>query len=237
MRRSFTVASVVTFVLLVASALVSLSPSPSGLRTPAAGAAGVHRSGPAVSDVVSAPPVLCSASAGSSSVATPAPPLPESCHAPYTVGGMASLASGAVTNAPVPDPTLAAYPSTLTTIAKGGHSDPLGSTAGRSGTAARGLLGSSLITLSHHNAKPANVPTKNGPPTVHIVFTQAGAERWDAADSGELHRDVTFPVGDHVPSDPTLEPTNTSLTTFDGKVQILTGNLSAARAHQFASSL
>ena len=69
------------------------------------------------------------------------------------------------------------------------------------------------------------------------MFTQAGAERWDAADSGELHRDVTFPVGDHVPSDPTLEPTNTSLTTFDGKVQILTGNLSAARAHQFASSL
>jgi preprotein translocase subunit SecD len=164
-RRRLSVASAVTFVLLVTSALVSLSPTPSGIRTPAAGAAA------------------------------------------FTAG----------TNA--------------------AHSSLLDSLAGKSGTATRYLLGPSAITPSHHKAKPANVTTKNGSPTVHIVFTQAGAERWDAVASANFHKDVAFIVGDHDLSDPIIEPTNSSFTTFDGKVQILFGNLSAAQAHQFASSL
>jgi hypothetical protein len=54
-RRRLTLMAAVTFVLLAACALVSLSPTPSGFRTPAAGAAGLHRSsGRVVGDVVSA---------------------------------------------------------------------------------------------------------------------------------------------------------------------------------------
>jgi preprotein translocase subunit SecD len=164
-RRRVIVAAAVTFVLLVTGALVSLSPTPSGFRTPAAGAA----------------------------------------------------AHTADTNAT--------------------QSRPLDSLAGRSGVATRYLLGPSVITPSHHNAKPTNVTTKNGPTTVHIVFTQAGAERWDTVASANFHKDVAFIFGNHVLSDPTIEPTNSSFTTFDGKVQIIFSNLNAAQAHQFASSL
>jgi hypothetical protein len=56
-RRRLTLRAAVTFVLLVACALVSLSSTPSAFRTPAAGAAGLHNSsGRVVADVVSAQP-------------------------------------------------------------------------------------------------------------------------------------------------------------------------------------
>jgi preprotein translocase subunit SecD len=160
-RRRLTVVWAVTFALLVASALVSLSPTPGGFRAPTAGAAGVH----------------------TSSVSAVADRVP----------------------------------------------------AGKPATAPRYLLGPSVITPTHHDAK--HVTSKNSSSTVHIVFTQAGAERWDAVTSANLLKDATLTFGDHVPSDPIVEPTNYSFSTFDGKVQISFGNLSAAQAHQYASSL
>ena len=236
-RRRLTLMSAVTFVLLAACALVSFSPTPSGFRTPAAGAAGLHRSsGPAVADLVSARPVLCLAPASSSSFAAPAAPLPENCQSHYAASGVTPLGSGCTTNAPSPGPALAACPSTPTAGTNAVHSSLLDPFAGKSGTT-RYLLGPSVITLSHHNAKPAKGATKNGSSTVHIVFTQAGAEPWDAVASANFHKDLACVLGDHVLSDPIIEPTNTSITTFDDKVQIFFGNLSAARAHHFASSL
>jgi SecDF, P1 head subdomain len=234
-RRRVNVASAVTFVLLVASALVSFSPTPFGFRTPAAG---LHRlSGSVVADLVSARPVLCSAPGDWPSVRAPAAPLPESCQPQYAPSVVKPLGSGYTTNAPVPDPALAAFPSTLTEGTNAAHSSLLDSLAGKSGTPTRYLLGPRVNTLSHHNAKPANVTTKNGPSIVHIVFTQAGAERWDAVASANLHKVVAFIFGDDALSDPIIEPTNTCFTTFDEKVQIFFGNLSAAQAHQFASTL
>jgi hypothetical protein len=212
--RRLTLMSAVIFVLLAACALVSVSPQ-SGFRTPAAGAAELHRSsGPAVAELVAARHVLCLAPTSSSSVPAPAAPLPKNCQSHSATSGLASLESGSTTNAPVPDPALAAYPSTVTAGANTGH----------------------VITLSHH-AKPANGTTKNGSSTVHIVFTQAGAERWDAVAGANFHKHVASVLGDHVLSDPIIEPTNTFITTFDGNVQISFGNLSAALAHHFASSL
>lgn len=234
-RRRVTVVSAVTFLLLVASALVSLSPTPSGFRTAAAGAAGWHRS--AVADLVSARHVLCLASAHSPSVPTPGARLPESCQLRDAAGGVAPLGRGHTTSAPAAGPALVAYPSTLTAGANAGHSTLVHSLVGKPGTATRHLVGPHVVTMSHRDAKPANVTTKNGSSTVHIVFTQAGAERWDTVPSANFLIDVAFLLGYHVLSDPTIEPTNTSFTTLDGKVQILFGNLSAAQAHQFASSL
>jgi hypothetical protein len=90
---------------------------------------------------------------------------------------------------------------------------------------------------SHHSVKPTSGTTKNGPSSVHIVFTQAGAERWDALVGANSLKDVSSSLGERAPPDPTVEATNTSLTTVDSKVQISFGNISAARAQQFASSL
>ncbi len=235
-RRRLTLLSIVTFVLLAACALVTFSPTPSGFRTPAAGAAGLHRSsGPGVANLVSARPALCVAPASSSSVPGPAAQLPGSCQSPYAASGAAPLAGGSATNAPVPDPALAAYPSALTTGTHVAHSNLVDTLAGTSGTATHYLVGPNVITPAHHNAK--HVTTKNGSSTVHIVFTQAGAERWDSAASANFHKDAASIVGEYVLSDPIIEPTNASFTTFDPKVQNFFGNLSAAQAHQFASSL
>ena len=147
------------------------------------------------------------------------------------------MGSGCTTNAPALGPAFTACPSTPTAGTSVVRSSLLDSLAGKSGTTTRYLLSPNVITLSHHNAKPTNGTTKNGASTVHIVFTQAGAERWDTAASANCHKYVACVLGDHVLSDPIIEPTNDSITTFDSKVQILFTNLSAARAHQFASSL
>ena len=112
-RRRLTLMSAMTFVLLAACALVSFSPTPSGFRTRAAGAVGLHRwSSPAVADLVSARPVLCLAPASSSSVPAPAAPLPENCQSHNAASGVTPLGSGRTTNAPSPGPALAACPST-----------------------------------------------------------------------------------------------------------------------------
>ena len=126
-RRRLTLRAAVTFVLLVACALVSLSSTPSAFRTPAAGAAGLHNSsGRVVADVVSAQP----------------------------------------------------------------------------GQTGRDLPGPGAITPSHHDARHTNSPTKNGSSTVHIVFTQAGVERWDAVASANSHKDVPSTLGVPCPLGP-----------------------------------
>lgn len=172
MRRRFSLTSTVTFVLLGACALVCLSPTVSGSRVPAAGAAGLHRS---------------------------------------AAGAVADLASS--------------------------HSDSL-----ETGVEGPGFTNSSPLSqhahaASHHSVKPTTGTTKNGASSVHIVFTQAGAERWDALLGAVFPQDVPCSLGERAPPDPTVEATNTSPTTVDSKVQISFGNIRAARAQQFASSL
>jgi hypothetical protein len=161
MCRRFSLTSAVTFVLLAACALVCLSPSVSGFRTPAAAAAGLHR-------------------------------------------------------------------------APGGIITDL---AGGSGSTNSSPLGPHAHATSHHSAKPTNGTTKNGASSVHIVFTQAGAERWDALVCANYPKDVPSPLGERAPPDPTVEATDTSVGTVDSTVQISFGNISAAQAQQFASSL
>jgi len=170
-RRRFSLTSAVMFVLLAACALVCLSPTVRG-STPAAGAAGLHRSPGVVADRASA------------------------------------------------------------------HSDSLDTGVEGPGSSTNSSpLGPHAHAASHHSVKPTNGTTKNGASSVHIVFTQAGAERWDALVGASFFKDVRSSLGERAPPDPTVEATNTSVTTVDSKVQISFGNLSAARAHQFASSL
>jgi hypothetical protein len=85
--------------------------------------------------------------------------------------------------------------------------------------------------------KPTNGTTQNGTSSVHIVFTQAGVERWEALIGEPLPKGIPCSLGERAPPDPTVEATNTSLTTVDSKVQISFGNLNAARVQQFTSSL
>ena len=172
MRRRFSLTSAVTFVLLAACALVCLSPTVSGFRAPAAGAAGLH----------------------------------------ISPGGVAGDLASA-------------------------HSDSLDPGVEGPGSTNSSTLGPHAHAASHHSVKPTNGTTKNGASSVHIVFTQAGAERWDALVGATFPKDVPCSLGERAPPDSTVEATNTSPATVDCKVQISFGNLSAARAQQFASSL
>jgi hypothetical protein len=160
MRRRLSLTSAVSFVLLAACALVCLSPTASGFRTPAAGTAGPHR-------------------------------------AP---GGI------------------------VTELARG------------SGSTNSSSLGPHANATSHHSGKPTNCTTKNAS-SVHIVFTHTGAEGGDDLLRANDPKDVPSSLRERAPPDPTVEATNTSVTTVDSKVQISFGNISAVRAQQFASSL
>jgi hypothetical protein len=227
----------VTFALLVACALVSLSPAPSGHRIPAAGAAGLHRSsGSVVSDVVSAQPVPCFALSSSplqASVFLHA----ENCRSHDVASAVCPFGSECSRSVQSLIPASTACTSTRTAYIVAAHPSGLGSGVGQSGPATRGLLGPGVITPSHHDTKPTNGTTKNGSPTAHIVFTQAGIERRDAVASANLYKDVPSAFGDQVLSDPTVETTNTSITEVDNKVQLFFGNICSARVHQFTSSL
>jgi hypothetical protein len=226
--------SAVTFVLLAACALVSLS----GFRTPAAGLAGSHRSfEPGVADLVSARPVLCLAPAFSLPVPAPAASLLEDCQSHYGASEMTLLPSGLTMNAPVRGPASVACGSTPAAGNSATHSTLPDLLAGKSGAATHYLHGPNVIRLAHHNAKPANGTTKNGSLTVHIVFTQAGVERWDPVAGANFDKDEAGISGDLVLSEPIFEPTNASITRFDSTVEILFGNLCAVQAHHFASSL
>jgi hypothetical protein len=93
-----------------------------------------------------------------------------------------------------------------------------------------------VVSPPHHHGSPNDGVTRNGPSTVHVVFTQAGTERGDATAGPSVRVDDADTPGARLLSDPT-EDTDTSVTTVDNKVQIFFGNISAARAHQFTSSL
>lgn len=236
-RRRLTLLAAVTFALLVACALVSLSPTPSGLRTPAAGAAGLHTSSSrVVADVGSAQRVPCFPSS-SSPVRAPTFFHAESCQSPYVASAVTPLASACSTSVQSLIPASIACPSTPTADALAAHPIGLGSGVGKSGEATRDLPGPGAITPSHHDAKPTNGTTKNGSSTVHIVFTQAGVERREAIASATLYKDAPSTLGDQVLSDPTIEMTKPSITAVDNKVQLFFGNISSARVHQFTSSL
>ena len=117
------------------------------------------------------------------------------------------------------------------------HSNSLDTGVEGSGSTSSSTPDLHAHAASHHSGKPTNGTTKNGAPSVHTVFTQASTERWDALVGDNSPNDVPSSLGDRAPPDPTVEATNTSATTVDSKVQISFGNISAARAQQFASSL
>lgn len=110
-------------------------------------------------------------------------------------------------------------------------------TSGEGPETNRAPLGEHAHAASHHSVKPTNGTTQNGTSSVHIVFTQAGVERWEALIGEPLPKGIPCSLGERAPPDPTVEATNTSLTTVDSKVQISFGNLNAARVQQFTSSL
>jgi hypothetical protein len=198
-RRGLTLASVVTFVLLVTCALVSFSPS-HGFRTPGAGATGLHHSARPSAIVVSARSGCSAPTAGTG-------PAPATCNALIAHNGAI-------------------------------HAGSSNSDAAKTTAATRHLVGSSAVTPSRHDTSPTNGTTKNGSSAVHIVFTQAGAERWDALTSTNFHKDLAGTSADRLLRDLHAEQSsNTSSTVFDDDVRILSSNLSAAKTHQFASSL
>jgi hypothetical protein len=146
-----------------------------------------------------------------------------------TVSGFRAPAAGAV--------GLHRSPGGVVAVLASAHSNSRDAGIEGPGSPSSSPLSQHAHAAPHHSVKPTNGTTKNGASSVHIVFTQAGAERWDAHVVAEFPKDVPALLGERSPPDPTTEATNTSVATVDSKVQISFGNISAARAQQFASSL
>ncbi len=231
-RRRLALMSAVTFVLLAACALVCLSSAPNGFRSPTVGAAGVESSSVRV---VTDPPALRISCVAPASTAPSTSPT-ENCRSDNTASAVTPAGSGCSTKVPSLSPASTVCPGALTADATAMHSRWLDAGASRSGTTLRNVLGGGAITPSHHHVKRSNGTTRNGSSVVHIVFTQAGTERWDST-STSLPRDVPSLLEDQVVSDSITQLANTSIATVDNKVQISFGNISAARTQQFSSSL
>jgi len=103
--------------------------------------------------------------------------------------------------------------------------------------AERHLVGPKSLALSHHDSSSTTVTNKDRHPATHIAFTQVGAQRWDALASSNFHKDTAIIFGVRAVSVPIVEPQNTAFEKFGPEIEIFGDSLSAAEAHQFASSL
>lgn len=158
------------------------------------------------------------------------------CDSAITVGALTASKPGCSPSVPAEDPAFPAGRSAPPADIARTHQDGLDSGAARDGPVTHVLSSPAAPSSSHHPAQPTKGTAKNGSRTVHVVFTQAGTEGRDAHVGANL-QDAGDAPGEHALSDVTDETTDTSITSHDGTVHIVFGNIRAARAHQFTSSL
>jgi hypothetical protein len=139
-----------------------------------------------------------------------------------------------------PHSELAAYPRTTASSTDSSPSVLVRAVAfsGESASGAqRYLPGPEPSPSSHQNPRSLTVNNKGGHPTTHVAFTQAVAERWDAPANSNFQKDTAIVFGVRVIAVPIVEPQNTVFENVEPPIEAFGGSLSAAEAHQFASSL
>jgi hypothetical protein len=131
------------------------------------------------------------------------------------------------------DPQFAPYPSTSPSNDNPNSTVllPLQSTAQ---STVRYVLGPAAITRSA--VKSANAEMINNQWAINITLTGAGATQWDTLAQQQFHALIGVDVGGEVVSAPIIQPTQTSFSSFNGRMQIV-GNFNEKQAQALAASL
>ncbi|HVB94187.1 MAG TPA: hypothetical protein VND67_07695 [Acidimicrobiales bacterium] len=142
--------------------------------------------------------------------------------------------NGYTWNSSIPvDPQFATYPSTSPA------NDNLGSTvllpaASTNQGAGRYVLGPARITRSA--IKSASAQLVNNQWSVSIAFTGEGATQWDTLAQQQFHAIIGIDVGGKVVSAPITEPSQTSFSSLNGRLEI-SGSFSQQQAKALAAQL
>jgi hypothetical protein len=178
-------------------------------------------------------PVLCLAAPYSAAPGGLSTTLPTTCAAPYAVTpaalAVAPSGTGYWASDPVPDPAFATYRNTST--------DSAGSVVLLGGTP-RYLLGPAAMKLSPPEVQSVTVRRSGiGAWVVSIRFTATGSRRWDAVGRTYFHSFLAIDLRGRVVSAPLIEPTNSSFSSFEGRMDITGGHLSKHEAVALATAL
>jgi hypothetical protein len=251
-RRSAVIASLTT---LLVGALIAL------LITTTSSGSGTSRDTQPLSVVgashttVLIRPVLCYAPPYSATTPRQAGPLGgPPCAAPYELAASAldvtpmSAQQGYTSNTIAPDPSLAAYPSSIRDVPSrvvllpglGGPNDRYLRAAGSAPgyvSAGRYLLGPSEMRLSTANVGSV-VAQQNraGAWIVTIHLSPAGATTWDRVAEENFHQLLAIDMGGKVVSAPIIEPTQSSFTSFNGQMEV-SGAFNASIARGVAAAV
>lgn len=131
------------------------------------------------------------------------------------------------------DPQFARYPSTSP------GNDDLNSTVllpsqSRTQGSGRFVLGPAALTRSA--IKSASAQLVNNQWAINITFTDAGAAQWDTLAQQQFHAIIGIDVGGKVASAPVMQPTQTSFSSFNGRMQF-SGSFTEKQAKALAASL
>jgi preprotein translocase subunit SecD len=144
-----------------------------------------------------------------------------------------SNVTGYTSNGNVPaDPQFATYPSTATSRA--GQNDVVllpGVAAVGSG---RYVLGPASLT--QRGVKSASARMIDGQWTIDLILTPAGSAAWDTLTKQQFHQIIGIDLNGRVISAPITMPTQTTWTSFDGRIQI-SGAFTGQKARAIAAEL
>jgi hypothetical protein len=241
-RYSVIAAAVLSAVVALVVALIIVAgpgsnhPSASQVTPPPAALLSSRLPGP-----VTVRPVDCLAPAYSAVAPAPAHrhPLPTGCPAQYRVGPASPNPSvdGYSYSDGTDDPALATSRTTLSPNRTPNQRVLLGLLGSDSGQ--RYLLGPVQFVMTPHtivaSATADRAPT--GAAEVNIVFTAAGAKKWNAAAKSDFHQELAVVVDGRVVSAALIEPSQHSFTSFDDQSTISGGNLTLHEARQIAATL
>lgn len=201
------------FVLLAASLILSFGLTSHGSKSPTAANPRDRTVALISGDTVTVRSVSCVALTYSPSSQAPSASLLATCPGQYRVNGVTPFTSGSgySTHPTERDPALAAHPRTPASSTNSAH--------------------------SRHDVRSATVNNKGGHPTIHLAFTQVGAQRWDALANSHSQKGTAIILGVRVIAVPVVEPQNSVFDNFGPEMEIFGGSLIAAAAHQFASYL
>jgi hypothetical protein len=128
------------------------------------------------------------------------------------------------------DPQYATYPSTPLAEATPGNTVLLPGTPAEGSD--RYVLGPAGLT--NDAIKSANAQLNDGQWSINLDLTDNGSVQWDAMASQQFHQIIGVDVNGRVISAPIMQPTQSSFSSFNGRVQI-SGSFTQAQAKKLAS--
>ncbi len=175
-------------------------------------------------------PALCYANAFTLSKGQTAStaPLPAQCAAPYQLTAAnlgvtpdSNSTAGYTSKNVGPDPQFTTTPSTPATADKAAATVLIPGSRAAGTQDIRYLLGPA--GLSGTAVKSANAQLNNGQWSVNLDLTSSGASQWDALAQKQFHAIIAIDLDGQVVSAPITQPTQSSFTSFDGRVSISGG--------------